>query len=287
MRCLALACLVLLAAGCMPAPLRVMSFNIRYANPDDGPDAWEPRRPLTLRVIREYDPDVLGLQEVLAGQAEDLLAGLEGYDFVGVGRDDGHLRGEMVPILYRRNRFQLVAGGHIWLSSEPERPGSIGWDAACPRMATWVRLRFLDSPLNEVVVVNTHLDHRGRAARRESAQLLRRLTDSLSGSPLILMGDFNCGPDSSPYFTLTRAAGNLAELTDAHAGDPRLAGQGTYHGFRGRAEGARIDWILHNRRFETVSAEIIQTHEWPRQPSDHFPVTATLRLLPVTKWSGQ
>ncbi len=282
----------------MPPPLRVMSFNIRYDNPADGANAWPARRELALRTIRDADADVIGLQEVLASQAEEIKARFIEYEFVGVGRDDGAERGEMAPILFRRSRFQLVEGGHIWLSPDSRRPGTIGWDAACPRMATWVRLRFLSHPLNEITIVNTHWDHQGRAARRESARLMRRMAEALAGSPLILLGDFNCGPESSPYITLTRATGNQAELFDAHDGNPMLRRQGTYHGFTGRAESERIDWVLYNRRFELLDAAIVQeaanVSDGPQAtgsrgtlyPSDHFPVMAKLRLLPASTWRG-
>lgn len=274
--------------GCgMPPPFRVMTFNIRYGTADDGEDSWPQRRAHVLTTIRDYEPDILGLQEVLAGQADELTAALPAYGFVGVGRDDGERAGEFAPLMYRRSEFQLVRAGYFWLSERPDRPGVAGWDAACPRIVTWARLRCRRAPANEVHVINTHFDHRGERARAESAKLLRKLSDSMAGTPVIVLGDFNCGPDSEPYRVLARESGNLAELLDAWVllNLPET-GTGTYHGFRGRRDGARIDWILHNRRFRPRASEIVHRQFDGRYPSDHFPVTATLELLPATKWKS-
>ena len=186
--------------GCaMPPPLRVLSFNIRYGTADDGTNRWSYRRDLVIQTIRANAPDVIGMQEVLAFQADELRQALPEYEYVGVGRDDGVRGGEAVPIMFKRERFVPVDLGHIWLSPQPDQPGLCGWDAACPRMITWVRLGFRKYPLNSFYVFNTHFDHHGERARLESAKLLRRATDALGGKPLIVMGDFNCGPGSPPY----------------------------------------------------------------------------------------
>ncbi len=264
--------------GCtVPAPFRVLSFNIRYATADDGPDAWEFRRDFVVETIRAQNADVLGLQEVLSSQAAELRAALPEYGFVGVGRDDGAEKGEFVPIFFRRQRFALVDSGCFWLSERPEQVGSVGWDAALPRIVTWARLRFKDAPLSETYVINVHLDHRGTRARTESARLVRRLVESLGGQPVIVLGDFNCPPDAEPYRILTEVGDNLAGLRDALAGlDPKDSG--TYHAFTGEPRGGRIDWILVSRRYEPSAGAIDRRARDGRYPSDHFPVAATLRL---------
>lgn len=271
-------------AGCsMPAPFRVMSFNIRYGSADDGENHWKHRRELLFQTIQASDPDLLCLQEVLAFQARELCNALPDYDFVGVGRDDGVAEGEFVPIMYRKRLFDLADCGYVWLNEGMDRPGVRSWDAACPRMLTWVRLRFKSNPLNAIYVINTHFDHVGRRARLESAKIVRRLTDTLAAKPVIVAGDFNCGPGSPPYQVLTGDRGNLAELNDAYAAlGYHEAGAGTFNAFRGDRSGRRIDWILSNRRFEVLETEIDRREFGGRYPSDHFPVTATLRLRPAT-----
>ncbi len=148
-RCLFLpACLLLLAlavpAAAAPAAapdLRVMSFNLRYATAPDGANAWEHRHDLLVDVIKAFGPDVLGTQECLLEQATFLQSALDGYAWVGVGRDDGDKAGEMCAVFYRSDRLEPVAQGHFWLSDTPDVVGSRGWDAALPRIATWVKLR--------------------------------------------------------------------------------------------------------------------------------------------------
>jgi endonuclease/exonuclease/phosphatase family metal-dependent hydrolase len=271
--CMMAACCGLTTACSQPAPIRVMSFNIRYAAADDGCDRWDHRRTLAVETIRAHDPDVFGLQEPLASQMEDLRTALADYDSVGVGRNDGVAAGEFVPIFYRRSRFKLVEEGHFWLSKRPAEAGSIGWDAALPRIATWARLRLAEAPACEVQVVNVHLDHVGRNARVESARMIAGLAEKLAALPVLVLGDFNCDPDSEPYGVLT--SGSIG-LCDAFA--KTTDSGGTYHAFTGKAQGGRIDWILFNRRFECVDAAVDQRNFDGRYPSDHFPVVATLRL---------
>ena len=284
-RALALAILAL-PIGCgMPAPIRVMSFNIRYGTASDGENRWDRRADLVFDTIRTYAPSILGLQEVLAFQAEALCAALPDYEFVGVGRDDGEAAGEFAPILFHSKTFELIDRGHFWLSETPDAPGSVGWDAALPRIATWTRLRFRKHPLNEILVINTHFDHRGKRARIESAKILRRLVETMGGTPIVLLGDFNSPPGSQVPRILTEPRGNLAELHDAFARNGQSeTGVGTHHGFRGNSDGARIDWIMHSRRFETLEMGIERGHRDGRYPSDHFPVTATLRLRAGTRF---
>ena len=278
--------LVVLLPGCtIPAPFRVMSFNIRTAEADDGPNGWDLRRDLVIETVQAQQPDILGLQEVVARQGAELRAALPDYGYVGVGRDDGAGRGESVPILYRRARLTIVDSGQFWLSAHPEEAGSMGWDAACPRVATWVCLRFNVAPLTEVQVINVHFDHRGARARVESAKLLRRVVESLGGRPVVLVGDFNCAAGSLPYQILTGNSGNLSELADTQ---PRAAADfaaGTFHGFTGRPEPGRIDGILANRFFEPVESGLDRRRRDGRYPSDHFPVTATLKMVPGGSYS--
>jgi endonuclease/exonuclease/phosphatase family metal-dependent hydrolase len=272
--------LLLLSVGCgMPPPVRVMTFNIRYGTAPDGENRWEMRRDLVLDTVRANSPDVLGLQEVLSSQAQELRAAFPEYEFVGVGRDDGAEAGEFEPIMYRRNLFNIKEFGYIWLSPEPDKPGVKGWDAACPRMLTWVHLGFKRYPGQSFYVINTHFDHVGVKARVESAKIVRNLTDTLSGKAVIVMGDFNSTPDSPAYEILTGDRGNLAELHDVHRARERSeTDAGTFHGFQGERTGDRIDWILFTRRLEAVGYSIDPREQSGRYPSDHFPVIADLRL---------
>jgi endonuclease/exonuclease/phosphatase family metal-dependent hydrolase len=269
----------LLCSGCMvPGPLSVMSFNIRYATDSDGDNAWPHRRDQVVKLIKERQPEILAMQEVLCSQAKELRGALGEYGFVGVGRDDGAEAGEMVPIMFLERRFTLVDHGHFWLSPTPEQVGSKGWDAALPRMATWVRLRFNDAPFRELRVINVHFDHRGKQARIESAKLLRKVVEAWGGRPTLVCGDFNAVPGSKPYQILCGDEKDPYVLFDAHACAGVADTAGTYHGFTGQAGRSRIDWVLFNKRFKALDADIDRSADGNRYPSDHFPVSATLQI---------
>ncbi len=279
------------------APLRVMSFNIRYGTAPDGENAWEHRRDLLLETIVTFDPDLLGTQECLQLQAEFLQARLPGRSFVGVGRDDGRQAGEMCAIFYRSDRFEQLDAGHFWLSETPDEVASKSWDAALTRIVSWVRLRDKVSA-QPLVFFNTHFDHMGQAARRESAGLLLQKVREIAGDlPRIVTGDFNADADpitDGPYRVLLGVARKPGRgssggpggesgppplgLTDTYrAVHPRrAAGEGTFNGFTGDASGQRIDWILTSPGWKVLEAGIDRTQRDGRYPSDHFPVTAVV-----------
>lgn len=165
-------CFALLAAAAcgerqsQPQQLVVMTMNMRYDNPEDGENNWRFRRERIAAMLREQAPDVFGTQELLANQYDDLGALLPDYRSVGVGREDGDRAGEFNAVFFRADAFELLDSGTFWLSEEPERPGSKGWDGACERLATWVVLR-RGGDGREFLFINTHLDHVGEQARRE------------------------------------------------------------------------------------------------------------------------
>lgn len=259
---------------------KVMSFNIRFGDARDAPSLWEDRRAFLLETIKQYDPDVLCTQEGLLKQVRYLQEGLAGYEFFGVGRDDGKQAGEMCAIFYRGDRFERLDGGHFWLSEQPDVPGSTGWDAVLPRMASWLRLR--DKHNGRVLLLaDTHFDHVGHEARLNSARLLKmRLADLQQGASILLTGDFNCIEDDEPYQVLIPGEDQDAlPLIDAYrfTHPKRDENEASCHAFTGNRKGSRIDWIMHGLGLTTLAADIDTTHDGQRYPSDHFPVTATLR----------
>lgn len=276
------ALLSLLAAGSASAaapsaPLRVMSFNIRYGTARDGENAWPRRTDLVFEVIQRVQPDLIGYQEVLDFQFDALAARFPELAAEGVGRDDGRRQGEFSSLAYRRDRFTRLAGGTFWLSETPDVPGSKSWDAALPRICTWVRLRETATG-RELLFANTHFDHRGQVARREAARVLgERLGPVAAGGPAILTGDLNVTEDTVAYRALLDPAGPL-RWADAHrAVHPRReADEATFHGFKGTVAGSRIDFILHTAPFRATAAGIDRHARAGRYPSDHYPVNAVL-----------
>lgn len=270
-KALLIACLPFFGACAGPAaPVEVMTFNIRYANANDGADAWERRTELVYGVIRRHDPGIVGLQEALAVQLDELRAAFPEYRFLGQGREGGR-RGEFSALMVRDERFEVVESGDFWLSPTPDEVGSRGWDAALPRMCTWAELRDRASG-DAFLVMNTHFDHRGGEARREASRVILERRLRHPGLPLVLTGDLNAGEDSPPLVEL-RADGLRDTFRDAHPDEVTV---GTFNGFDGDSDGAKIDYVLVDEGWTTLSAAIVRDHEGGRYPSDHYPVTATL-----------
>lgn len=249
--------------------LRVMSFNIRYGSAHDGPNHWLLRGSYVLSTIRAFDPDLLGLQESQPLQASFLDAALGSHEAYGPGRSGPDEEDEACTLLWRRARFEPLARGTFWLSPEPERVASRGWDAALPRICTWARLRDLHTGVT-FVFANTHLDHRGREARLESARLIaHRFEDE----HVLLVGDFNAGESSEPMQVL-RVAGLVDPFRVLHPDAPEV---GTFTGFRDEPGEAKIDHVFTRGPVDVLAATIDRSRFDGRWPSDHFPVTATLR----------
>lgn len=257
--------------------LTVATFNIRYANPGDGANAWPHRQQAVADVLTRHGVDVAGLQEALLTQLQDLDRLLPGYARFGVGRDDGQQRGEYSPVLYRRDRWRLVEGNTRWLSPEPDRPGSKGWDAAITRIATRCVLEPVAGGAR-FVVFNTHFDHLGETARLESARLLTKWLRSET-LPCILLGDFNCTPAAPPYQELTTAQGTW-QLFDSRliAQQPPQGPDATWNGFEAVVAGQRIDFVFVDRPWRVVShlADDARIAGTSRFPSDHLPVIVGL-----------
>lgn len=272
-------------AGDRNPPMKVMSFNIRFGTANDGNNSWNQRDYLVLDTIRTFHPDLLGGQEVLKFQADFIKDNLDGYGFHGVGRDDGGEKGEYSPLYYRKSRFQLVDSGHFWLSESPDEPGSVSWDSSLTRMCSWIVLDdLLDQSDDVIAVANTHFDHRGVKARFESAKLIRAMRDNLGEDlPVIVMGDFNTTEDTDAYKVLTAsdpAAYTFGNLIDSYRSihPARNDMEASFSQFNNHRAGSRIDFIFHSHHWITLNAAIDYTSEQGRNPSDHYPVTAVLRL---------
>ncbi|HNT76443.1 MAG TPA: endonuclease/exonuclease/phosphatase family protein [Anaerolineae bacterium] len=262
------------------SPLRVMSFNLRYDNPADGYHGWAYRRDWAGSIVRLYAPDVLGVQEALAGQVADLAVRAPDMGWVGVGRDDGVAAGEFAAIFYRAARLSLLAKGTFWLSKTPEVPGSRNWKACCVRIVTWAK--FFDQVMGRAFFMfNTHFDQASEKARRKSAQLLlSRIPDLSDTFPLIVVGDLNCDEASEPYRLLVQEQGALT-LQDAkyHSLTPHHGPSATFHAFSG-VQRERIDYIFVANGVQVLRHATLADH-WDNQyPSDHFPVLADVFFVP-------
>lgn len=269
--------------------LQVMSFNIRYGTANDGDNHWEKRKELVFEVLREERPDVAGLQEALRFQIDQIRQALPVYQEIGVGRDDGKEKGEYSVILYRQDRFQAEESGTFWFSDTPEVAGSRHWGNDCVRICSWVRL-IEKTSRRAFYIYNLHLDHQSQPSREKSVQLLvQRIRQRKHPDPVIVTGDFNAEEDNPAVLYLQGKyafAGKAGELSESQVVmldsfrvlHPDVTEVGTFHGFEGRSEGGKIDYIFVSRDAPVQKAEIVSTQKDGRYPSDHFPVTAQIVL---------
>lgn len=253
--------------------LTLMTFNIRFDNPADGINAWPMRKDAVVEMLKRGKVEIVGLQEALFNQLNDLKTGLPGFTWFGNGRDDGKGAGEFCAILYDSSWFEFMDGKTFWLSSEPDRPGSKGWDAACPRIVTWVRLKNKETG-GSFVVLNTHFDHIGEVARNNSALIVSQLANKLASSePVILLGDFNANPESKVFSIISEKSG-LAEAS-TKIKDYKPLTDCTYTGFNGEAC-EHIDFIWISPNIQPIDYQILENKLGINRLSDHKPIMAVL-----------
>ena len=251
--------------------LKVISYNIRVGSAPDGDNKWDIRKPASPAMIADQQPDIFGLQEALKMQLDYLDETCPDYNHVGVHRDDGKEKGEVMAIYWNTKTQKLLKWGNFWLSETPEEP-SKGWDAACFRTATWALLK--DKPSGKkYYYVNTHLDHKGAEARAKGLSLIVDRIDDINpeGYPMILTGDFNVKLDDP---CLESLVGRMESVRSIAAKTDSL---GTYQGFGKSQKPVVIDYIYESGfsaapSFETVT----KAYEGIDYISDHYPVAATL-----------
>lgn len=248
----------------------VLSYNIRYNNPNDGLDAWDNRKEEVYSYVFSGQYDIIGLQEVQKNQLDFLQSKPNEYSVYGVGREDGKEKGEYCPIFYNKKKFELVSSETRWLSETPFKP-SKGWDADFERVVTIVKLKELKSR-KFFYFFNTHWDHVGVKAREESALLITLWAQELKTecANIILVGDLNATVAdkavSSLHFMFMDACPNAKHDVS------------TFNAFEMKGkQNAHIDHILYSKDVWKVNKYKIRFPKTKagRQLSDHFPVSAT------------
>ncbi|MEO5822217.1 MAG: endonuclease/exonuclease/phosphatase family protein [Vicinamibacteraceae bacterium] len=270
-------------------PLAVMTFNIRYGTANDGENRWTNRRDMLYALLRTENPDLIGLQEALRFQVDEILAAVPGYAAVGVGRDDGRAAGEMSAILFRTSRFDVAASGTFWFSDTPETPASKTWGNRITRICSWAR--FVDRDGSAFSHYNLHLDHESQPSREKSTALLleRIKARAVPTEPVIVTGDFNTGESNAALQVLVGPGGPAAVPATGAAAPPFIdtfralhrdePEVGSFSSFVfGQTKGEKIDYVLVQPGTSVLSAGIIRTGQNGRYPSDHFPVVARIAL---------
>lgn len=260
--------------------VNVMSFNIRYDNPEDSLNNWQYRKDIAAQIIKDKQADIIGTQEVLFNQLDDLKERLPEYNAIGVGREDGLNKGEYSAIFYNKNKFSESRSGYFWLSETPEVAGSKGWDGACERIATWAVLRDISSG-KEIFVLNTHLDHVGKIARQEGVTLLLDKAKELGADlPVVVTGDFNASPESDVIKHVTDPANDKHLIDVREIAAETSSAKWTFHDFGKLPEEKReyIDYIFVNSKVEVTKFEVLPEKLNDVFLSDHTPVFAQIKI---------
>ncbi len=268
--------LLLIPISIFAQQMNIISFNIWYNTPNDGVNAWPNRIEMVNGLLQYHEPDIFGLQEALIGQIEDIQKAMPNFEWFGVGRDDGKTAGEFSPVFYNKNKFILVSYGTFWLSETPDKP-SKGWDAALNRIVTWGKFKSKVTG-KHFLVFNTHFDHIGEEARKNSAFVIRDKIKEINinqGLPVILTGDFNLYPESEPIGLIKSFMKDSRDVTET----PPYGPIGTFNSFNWTAPmEKRIDYIFVQGAVKVIKYAVITDSKEQRWPSDHLPVFAKVEL---------
>lgn len=253
----------------------VGTFNLRYDNKADSGNLWKDRAPVASALIRFHGFDIVGTQEGLRNQLDDLQKDLPEYTFYGIGRDDGKSKGEHSAIFYKKDKYHLRESGDFWLSETPEKTG-FGWDAKINRICSWVKLQDKKSR-KSFYVFNVHYDHRGMVARVESSKLIiRKIEEIAKGQPVILTGDFNGNHQSQWYQFIQN--GSLLKDALQQAEHPYM-NNGSFNNFKTNNPSKDvIDHIFLSAHFKATRYGILTDTYHGKFPSDHYPVLADVDL---------
>lgn len=266
---------VLIPLSIQAQQLSVMSYNIKYANENDGENSWSKREGFITAQMKFYEPDLFGVQEALQLQMDHFKNELQGYEYIGVGREDGKEKGEYSGIFYKSEKFKVLTSSTFWLSETPEKV-STGWDAALPRVCTYALFEELESG-KRFWFFNTHFDHMGKEARKNSAELILEKIALLNEEelPVFLSGDFNLEPDSEGIQLIVKSLKDAKEAASLVA----FGSEGTFNGYDfGEAPQRRIDYIFVNEKVNVQKYGVLTDSKMQRYPSDHFPVLVFAEL---------
>lgn len=259
--------------------ITVMTYNIRLDVASDGENRWDNRKETLAGLIRYHAPGIVGVQEALRHQIDFLEKALPEYAWFGIGRDDGKNAGEFMAVLYRKDLFEVLQSSTFWCSPIPSSPG-LGWDAACNRVVTWGKFR-QKQHTREFYLYNTHLDHVGSTARKESARLLMDSVQAVDEHvPVIITGDFNSVPSDQPYQTIIEKRKNRRMVdTKSVSRQPHYGPNGTFNAFNIRDYAVDpIDYIFVSEGANVKTHGTITDSFHGRFPSDHFPVISTIQF---------
>jgi endonuclease/exonuclease/phosphatase family metal-dependent hydrolase len=260
--------------------LKVITLNVRYDNPRDSLNAWPYRASMVSSFLKNEKPDVFGMQEVLSNQMEYLDSVMTDYSSAGMGRSDGAKAGEMNPVFYLKEKFEMIRTKTFWLSETPEVEGSQAWGANLPRIVTWMELADKTTHVH-FFFFNTHFAHDSDSARIMSAKLFLNKIDTIAaGYPFVVTGDFNMDISSKGYELLIGPHESVPLLSDSYKiSEKRHMGPAyTFNGFSDKTRGGRIDFIFVRSGMKVLESRTFIKKEHGIYISDHWPVMAVVSL---------
>ncbi|WP_367892732.1 endonuclease/exonuclease/phosphatase family protein [Flavivirga aquimarina] len=256
-----------------------MTYNIKLDYPKEGDNSWVNRKSDLVDQINFYEPDIFGVQEALPNQMKYLDSTLVDFAYIGVGRDDGKNLGEYSAIFYNKKQFKVIDSGTFWLSETPDKV-SMGWDAVCNRVCTYALFENKNTK-QQLWVFNTHFDHVGNVAKKESPKLILKKIKSLNdaGLPAILMGDFNLEPETENIKSFYFYFNDSKTVSKTSPFGPK----GTFNGFRfDKPVTRRIDYIFVSKGdFNVKKYAVLSDPKNCKYPSDHLPVYIKVQLTKI------
>jgi endonuclease/exonuclease/phosphatase family metal-dependent hydrolase len=255
--------------------LCLVSCNIRFDNPADGDNAWMHRRDFLVQTLLKHSPVLIATQEGRFHQLNELRTSLGDYQLIDQHRS--WIGERMYPSFFIQDEsFEYIGSGDMWLSETPDIAGSLSFESAFPRLMTWTKLQVKETKKN-LLVINTHLDHVKQQTRLGQVNVLiqeiKRIWDKQAA--LIIMGDFNDGPDSEVRKLIES---EFSFLKDAWKMFNQVE-ESSHHAFKGEIEnGTRIDWILVDQNFTIESCHMDKTHQEGKYPSDHYPIVCEIKI---------
>lgn len=265
--------MILLHSNLQGQTVQIMTYNLRYDNPNDGVNKWDDRKESMVELLNYYRPDIFGIQEGLHHQVEYLAKNLSNYEYIGVGRDDGKQKGEYTALFFDRTKFSVIEESTFWLSDKSDMI-SVGWDASMERICTYGLFEDLQTS-EKIWVFNTHFDHRGKKARVFSAKLILAQIRKINTDnyPLVFMGDLNVRPDEQAIQLLKTALDEGIEISKK----PLYGPPGTFNGFRDGPMLHKIDYVFTKHMDVLSYRHIDERLDSDKHISDHLPVMVELK----------
>ncbi len=259
--------------------IRISTFNIHYVSAGQKKLDWNKRKQAVVEAIRELDADIIAFQEMetFAGgsfnqenkQLDWVLKHFPEYEAGAYG--DAAVYPNTQPILYRSNRFEETDKGFFFFSDTPDIIYSRTFNGSWPAFCSWTKLT--DRTTNQdFYIYNVHFEYKSMSNRGKSAALVKeRLSPVVSQNhPVILVGDINAPSFSPTARKLKSIPLSLVKPDGA-----------TFHFNRGINLLPAIDHIFVSENI-SISSKVERLKKkynnvWP---TDHYPVTVGVRLLP-------